>query len=210
MKKILFILLVLSTSLLSVASFAQDKALKIGYTNANYIFSLSPRSKEIESDLKTRSIQLKKEIEKKEEEFRAKYEDYDKNKGNMSTAIRQSKEDELRSAEQNIMNLRQNAEQEIKTKSDELIAPESDRIAKAIKEVATENSFTYVLNGDPQIMLYGAESLNITDLVLKKLGITPPVPGSETKPNATDATEKAKPIMANPGSKKPSTSPKKK
>lgn len=200
MKKLLIALVCIFSA--SMTGFAQsDKPLKIGYTNANYIFSLSPKAKEIESELKTRSIQLKKEIEKKEEDFRGKYEEYDKTKGTMSSAIRQSKEEELRSLESIIMNLRQNAEQEIKTKSDELIAPESDRIAKAIKDVASENGYTYIFNGDPQIMLYGAEAFNITDLVLKKLGIEKPVPGAEPK---TDAPAAPKPIMANPDAgKKP-------
>jgi outer membrane protein len=189
--------------LCATLAWAQDKPLKIGYTNANYIFSLSPRSKEIESEIKTRSTQLRKEIERKEEDFRTRYEEYEKGKGAMSNAIRQSKEDELRSMEQNIMTLRQNAETEIKNKSDELIAPESDKISKAIKEVAAENNFTYILNGDPQIMLYGTESLNITDLVLKKLNITAPGPGSEKSgTETTPETEPAKPIMANPGAKK--------
>jgi len=199
MKKALIALVIcLSASV----SWAQDKPLKIGYTNANYIFSLSPRSKEIESEIKTRSTQLRKEIERKEEEFRTKYEEYDKGKANMSNAIRQSKEDELRAGEQNIMTLRTNAETEIKNKSDELIAPESDKISKAIKEVAAENNFTYVLNGDPQIMLYGTESLNITDLVLKKLGITAPTPGSEKTTTEPEKPAPAKPIMANPGATK--------
>lgn len=199
MKKALFALAICLTATLA---WSQDKPLKIGYTNANYIFSLSPRSKEIESEIKTRSTQLRKEIEKKEEDYRSKFEEYDKNKGSMSNAIRQSKEDEIRALEQNIMNLRQNAETEIKNKSDELIAPESEKISKAIKEVATENGYTYIFNGDPQIMLYGTEALNVTDLVLKKLNINPPAAGGTTTTEEKTPAEPAKPIMAKPGATK--------
>jgi outer membrane protein len=151
---------------------------------------------------------LRKELEKKQEEFRTKLDEYEKTKNSMMEAIRRSKENELRNLEQNLMELQQGAETEIKNKTDELIAPESDRIQKAIKDVAAENGFTFVINGDPQVLLYGVESANITDLVLKKLGITPPAPGADNTTESKPATEPAKPIMANPGATKPA--PKKK
>ena len=208
MRKALIAIVVVFVASLGLVNAQEAKAPKIGYTNANYIFSISPKAKEIESEIRSRSMVLRKELEKKQEEFRTKLDDYEKTKNSMMEAIRRSKENELRNLEQNLMELQQGAETEIKNKTDELIAPESDRIQKAIKDVAAENGFTFVINGDPQVLLYGVESANITDLVLKKLGITPPAPGAENTTENKPATEPAKPIMANPGATKPA--PKKK
>lgn len=162
---------------------AQTEGLKIGYTNVNYIFSLSPRSKEIESEIKTRTQILQKEIEKKEQELQAKFQDYEKSRNSMMESIRADKENELRNLEQSIMNLRKNADGELRNKYEELVAPESEKISKAVKDVAKENGFTYIMNGDPQVMLFGEEKFDVTDMVLKKLGISPPAPGSETSAN---------------------------
>ncbi len=208
MRKALIAIVVVFVASLGLVNAQEAKAPKIGYTNANYIFSISPKAKEIESEIRSRSMVLRKELEKKQEEFRTKLDDYEKTKNSMMEAIRRSKENELRNLEQNLMELQQGAETEIKNKTDELIAPESDRIQKAIKDVAAENGYTFVINGDPQVLLYGVESANITDLVLKKLGITPPAPGAENTTEGKPATEPAKPIMANPGATKPA--PKKK
>ena len=208
MRKALIAIVVVFVASLGLVNAQEAKAPKIGYTNANYIFSVSPKAKEIESEIRSRSMVLRKELEKKQEEFRTKLDDYEKTKNSMMEAIRRSKENELRNLEQNLMELQQGAETEIKNKTDELIAPESDRIQKAIKDVAAENGYTFVINGDPQVLLYGVESANITDLVLKKLGITPPAPGSENTTEGKPATEPAKPIMATPGANKPA--PKKK
>jgi outer membrane protein len=211
MRKTLIVAVLVLVASFGIAQAQETRPMKIGYTNANYIFSISPRAKEIESEIRSRTLVLRKELEKKQEEFRAKLDDYEKAKTAMMESIRKSKENELRNLEQNLMELQQNAEGELKNKYDELVAPESDRIQKAIKDVAAENNFTYVINGDPQVLLYGVESGNITDLVLKKLGITPPPPGSEnnaeTKPN-TGGNDSPAPIMTRPGATKPA--PKKK
>jgi len=60
------------------------------------------------------------------------------------------------------------------------------KIGKAIEEVAKENGFTFIINpqlsngGD--ILLFSDEKFNISDLVLKKLGVTP-APPTPTKTN---------------------------
>ncbi len=181
MKKFIVTAALLASGILGAQ--AQTDGLKIGYTNVNYIFSLSPRSKEIESEIKTRTQILQKEVEKKEQELQAKFQDYEKTRSTMMESIRADKENELRNLEQSIMNLRKNADGELRNKYEELVAPESEKISKAVKDVAKENGYTYIMNGDPQVMLFGEEKYDVTDLVLKKLGITPPAPGSESSAN---------------------------
>ncbi|MES2389562.1 MAG: OmpH family outer membrane protein [Bacteroidota bacterium] len=179
--KAIFALLFLAA--FSVNAQDADKPMKIGYTNVNYIFSLSPQSKVIESELKSRQAMLTKEIEYKQKDFQTKLEAYQKAQSTMLESIKADKETELRNLQTSIQTLQTNAESELKTKYDELIAPESERISKAVKDVAVENGFTYVINGDPNTVLYSNEKFDVTDLVLKKLGINPAAAGSE-KPAA--------------------------
>jgi outer membrane protein len=48
-------------------------------------------------------------------------------------------------------------------------------VGKAIEEVAIENGFAYIINpqmmGGGDVLLYTNEKYNISDLVLKKLGV---------------------------------------
>jgi outer membrane protein len=190
MKKLLFAACLTALSYFTQAQ-NSDTPVKIGYTNVSYIFSISPRSKEIESEIKSRTQLLQKEVEGKEKELQEKYAAYQKSASTMMESIRADKENEIRNLEQSIMNLRKNADAELRQKYEDLVSPESDKIQKAIKEVAKENGYTYVINGDPQSMLYGEEKYDITDLVLKKLGITRPAPGTET-----DADDKFTPVSS--------------
>ncbi|SFC68311.1 outer membrane protein [Flexibacter flexilis DSM 6793] len=184
---------------------AGAKNLKIGYTNVNYILSVSPRAKEIEADLKARGIQLKKEIDGKMQQLETKYADYQKNAATMLESIRVDKENELRTLQASIETLQQNAQTELKNKEDELLKPEIEKIYKAINEVAIAEGYTYVLNSD-QVLLYAVEQFDVTESVAKKLGFKLPAPGSET---ATPAAT-PKPATGTTSPKKPATSPKKK
>lgn len=214
MKKQLIVLF-LAFLAISSASQAQDstatknvagaKNLKIGYTNVNYILSVSPRAKEIEADLKTRGIQLKKEIDSKMQSLEAKYADYQKNAANMLESIRVDKENELRTLQSSIETLQQNAQTELKNKEDELLKPEIEKIYKAINDVAIAEGFTYVLNSD-QVLLYAVEQFDVTEQVAKKLGFKLPAAG-ETKSTAAPSNNAAKPATS--PAKKPTTSPKK-
>ena len=73
------------------------------------------------------------------------------------------------------------------TKVEKVLAiaePALDKIQKAIEEVAKENGYNFIINsGQPEvglhIILYADEKDNISNLVLKKLGIEPPPPAPE-------------------------------
>jgi outer membrane protein len=60
-----------------------------------------------------------------------------------------------------------------------LIEPVLGKINTAIQEVGKANNFLYILNSDaganttPILLYVGSEDNNVTDLVLKQLGVDP-------------------------------------
>ena len=57
--------------------------------------------------------------------------------------------------------------------------PVYKKVGKGIEDVAKENGFTFILNqqiGGLDVILYGDDKMDISDLVLKKLGVTPKPP----------------------------------
>jgi outer membrane protein len=92
-------------------------------------------------------------------------------------AIKADKERELAALQENMQKFQQDAQSSFQKKQTELMDPIYKKIGKAIEEVAKENAFTFIINpavtngGD--ILLYSDEKFNISDLVLKKLGVTP-------------------------------------
>ncbi len=167
-------------------------ALKIGYTNVDFILQSLPAAKDIQTKLSTEKAQYDKIANEKIAEFQKSYEDYQKNMNSMSAVIRADREKSLTNKNNEIQEFQQNSEVALGRKQQELLAPVMDKIQKAIEDVAKEAGYTYVFNSDAGyqsavVVLVAPDSDNITNLVLKKLGVAnPPAATTEAaKPAAT-------------------------
>ncbi|HCW06957.1 MAG TPA: outer membrane chaperone Skp [Cytophagales bacterium] len=156
---------------------AQDHTQKIGYAESDYILSQLPEFKKIESELKTHGDQLKNQIDAKYADYQSKLKAYQNMPATTPDPIKADKERELASLQENIQKFQQDAQSSYQKKTADLMDPIYKKIGKAIEDVAKENGFTFIINpniangGD--ILLFSDEKYNISDLVLKKLGVTP-------------------------------------
>jgi outer membrane protein len=152
---------------------------KLGYTNIEYILQNLPDSKDIQAKLATEKTQYEKLYNEKLAEAQKLFDDYQKNAASMSTVIKADKEKTLQNKQSELQELQQNSEAALARKQQELIEPIMEKIQTAIDAVAKENGYTYVLNSDAgygttPVILVAPETENITTLVFKKLGVTPP------------------------------------
>ena len=192
--------LVVAFLLISFASFAQsnDQPLKIGYTNVEYILLQLPESKEIESALKDHSTQLENQLKGKYAEYESKLQAYEKGAATMDKTIREDKEKELMGLNNSIQEFQRNAQMSLQQKEKSLVDPVIAKIDKAIKDVAKENNYTYVISN--QALLAGPEDGDISPLVLKKLGVDPAK--AQQTPEPAAAKPAAKPATPAKNSKK--------
>ncbi|WP_245327783.1 OmpH family outer membrane protein [Hymenobacter fodinae] len=180
----------------ATASMAQTAApLKIGYTSVEYVLSQMPESKQIESQLKDYSTQLKNQLDAKATEFRTKGEAYQKGAATMTDVVRTDKERELQNMQQSIQEFQQNAENSLQQKQQALLKPALDKLQKNIDAVAEENGYTYILNSDgaSPVLLHGPKDGDVSDLILKKMGITPGAAQAAPKVTAPAASTAATP-----------------
>jgi outer membrane protein len=157
-------------------SHAQTATTKVGYADVDYIFSQMPESKQIDAELKSLQAQLKNQIDTKYQEFQKKVADYQANLNTMIDAVRVNTERELQQMQQNIEKLQQDAQTNVQTKQTQLMEPVFKKVGKAIEDVAKENGYSFILSqqiGGLDVILYGDEKMDVSDLVLKKLGVTP-------------------------------------
>ena len=185
MRKLVLLLVLGLGAHLSQAQTASTTT-KIGYADVDYIFSQLPESKAIEAELKSTQAQLKNQIDTKYQDFQKKLADYNANLNTMLDAVRQNTERELQQMQANIEKLQADAQTTIQTKQTQLMDPVYKKVGKGIEDVAKENGFTFILNqqiGGLDVILYGDEKMDISDMVLKKLGVTPKPPTTpQTQP----------------------------
>ncbi|MCX8491767.1 MAG: OmpH family outer membrane protein [Cyclobacteriaceae bacterium] len=165
---------------------AQAQTQKIGYADWEYIFSQLPEFKQIDSELKTHSEQLQNQMRAKQQDFEAKYKAYNGMPATTPDAIKADKERELQSLQEGFQKFQQDAQSSLQKKQADLMEPVYKKVGKTIEDVAKENAYTFIINpqivGGGDILLYSDENYNISNLVLKKLGITPKPEAATTTP----------------------------
>nr|WP_235727034.1 OmpH family outer membrane protein [Hymenobacter siberiensis] len=166
----------LTAGTLAATSAQAQAPLKIGYTDVQYVLSQMTESKQIESELKTYNDQLAAQLKSKSSEFETKVKDYQQKSGTMTDVVKADTEKELQRLQQSIQEFQRTAEQSLQQKQQTLLKPALDKLQKNIDLVADENGFTYVFNSDgggSPLLLHAPKDGDISDLVLKKMGITP-------------------------------------
>lgn len=154
--------------------------MKIGYTNVDYVLSLMPEAKQIESDLAAYEKQLSTQLKSKYEDYQAKAADYQQNAASFTEVVRADKENELISLQNAIQEFETNAQNSLLNKRNTLLQPAFEKIGVAIEQVSKESGYTHVFNmtaGGQSILLYAREEDNVTNLVLAKLGVDAPTGG---------------------------------
>ena len=171
MKKaiVFFAALALMTGLSMQAS-AQTQ--KIGFIDFNALIQAMPGIDSVKINLQNYQQTLSDQMDQMRTEFENKYLDYQSQAATMSDLIKQTKEKELTDLQARIDAFQQKAQVDLQAKQEELLKPVIDKARGAIKEVAKENKYTYVLNSIEDVILFTEPTDDLMPLVKKKLGIT--------------------------------------
>jgi outer membrane protein len=160
----------------AVSTQAQETQ-KIGYADWEYIFSQLPEFKQIDNELKTHGTQLENQLKAKYQDYEAKVKAYQGMPATTPDAIKADKERELAGLQESIQKFQQDAQTSLQNKQTALMEPVFKKVGKAIEDVAKENAYSFIINpqivGGGDVLLYNDEKYNISNLVLKKLGVTP-------------------------------------
>ncbi len=208
MRRILFLtlfstFLLLGTAGDSMATLtpAPTPSMKIGYVDLDYVFSFLPEIKKVESECASFEKQLQNQLEAKIREFQQKLQDLQQGYETMDEPVRNQKQQELQELEKNLKRLQLESQEKLMSKRNSLLSPIDAKIRSTIKQIAEENGYIYILNaslGGMPVILYVVEEHNISDLILKKLGISPE---KEKDSKEASKTSKGKAAGASKGKK---------
>ncbi len=180
--------LIVMIAFLSVAAVAKAQEFKIGYTFLEYIVGNMPEMEKITSELETYYSQLQAQIEAKQKDIETKYAQLEQmaQQPNANQVVLQERQNEIISLQEQFRKFQVQADQAYRMKEAEKIGPIYSKVQDAIEVVRKENGFAIILNSrvgnSAGIVLAADESLNITELVFKKLGV--PMPKEEPSGNA--------------------------
>jgi outer membrane protein len=150
---------------------------RVGYANVDYIISQLPDMKAIEADIKSTQTQLRNQLQAKSQELEKQYAAFNANAKDMADTVRVNRQRDLEEAMAEFEQMQQDAQRTLENKQKLYMAPLYLKVNSAIREVARENGYSVILTqtlGDYEFLLYNQTQADISDLVLKKFGVTPP------------------------------------
>lgn len=169
MKKVLFIFI----ALLGLASTAT--AQRYCYVDTQYILDNIPEYATAQLEIDRLSVEWQNEIEAKFAKVDKKNRDYLAESILLPPEIKKQREKEIADLDTQAKELQKRyfgIDGELFSKREELIQPIQDRIFKAIQEVASEKKYAFVFDKANQSnLLFADPKYNISDLVLRKMGI---------------------------------------
>ncbi len=156
--------------LVSSISFAQ---LKIGYIDSDTIMDQLPDVLDARQKLDALIQEWQGELTRMENEWKTKYDDYEKRKLIMSDQTRAETEAALVKLETDMAQYREKkfgTNGELFQKQDELMKPVQNKIFTALKELAEQEDFDFVFDRSGDIMiLFAKEKYDLTSRVLDRL-----------------------------------------
>lgn len=172
--KLVLIILALISSAAGTKLNAQDK---IGYINFQMVLTYMPETRTLNTSIETYKKGLLAQIQTKENSYRSYVESVMKKveNGQLTPAQQEQESAKFLKMENEIGLDYEDLEKKVEQRNSQLLTPILSKLEKAIKDVARENSYTFIFNtvdsGGASSLLYGPEDRDITKKVMTKLGI---------------------------------------
>ncbi len=146
---------------------------KIAYVDVEEILKEYDGAIKAEEDMQAQSQQISQQLDQMALPLQQKIQEYQQNKDKMSTAARQKKESELMREQQAFQQQQQMAQQQVQAEGQRMFEKINTDIETFLAEYGESNGYTYILGSSMQTksVLYGKESLNITDEVIDALNV---------------------------------------
>lgn len=167
MKRVVFALvLVFAAS----RSFGQST---IGHFSSETVMQQLAEAQDAQKALDQQVNQWESELQKMQEEWKRKFEEYDKKKLILTEQVRAEQERQLRELDQSIVDFRnrkfgQNGE--LFQKQNEVMKPVQNKLFQVLEDLAKDEGYDYIFDKSGDILLMYANPKNdLTDKVLKRM-----------------------------------------
>lgn len=179
MKKLILVVVLFAGNLLAFAQGKVEKPLKIGYIATDELVGLMPEAEKADTELKEYQASLAQQGQDMMKELNDKDSIFVKDSAKYSPSMKEIKRNELMALYQKVQGWNQQAQDLYQQKAQEKIAPLRAKAMEAIKAVASDNGYTYIL--DSNAVLVGPPGDDILELVKTKLGAKSAKPAAPPK-----------------------------
>ena len=156
-------------SLMALSMFGASAQQKIGYINTDELISVMPEAEKADAELKEYQASLSQQGQDLMKELGEKDSLFVRDSAKLSPSMREIKKNELIALYQRVQNWNQQAQEMYQQEAQKKIAPLRQKAMDAIKAVAEEKKYAYIL--DISAVIVGPPGDDVLPLVKSKLGV---------------------------------------
>ena len=148
---------------------AAAESVRIAVVNQQRALASSNEGRAAEKALKSLMQKKRTELEPLEQELKRQQEEFESQKYVLSRSALEERKLDLLKRQRDLERSMREAEDDLEIENRRLMQPLVKRIEQALSEIGKEKDFTVILETKSTAVLYAEESIDITDLVIKKL-----------------------------------------
>ena len=164
-----------------VSAWAQQR---IGYVDSESILSRTPEYATVQQQLDRMAQEWQSEVEERRSEVEELFREYQARELLYTNEERQRKREEIVQAEDEVERLRMQyfgPEGDLFQQQEQLMRPIQEKVLAAIEEVAERENYDYVFDkGGDYLFMFAREEFDLSDEVLRELGIDVDNPTGQT------------------------------
>ncbi len=157
---------------------ASAQKLKFGHTNSQKLIDEMPETIQAKKDLEaltkkytTRFQEMQTEYQKKATEFQENEQLAKESPEKWDDLTKEDKYSEIMGLQQRLQTYEGSVQQKIQAKQVELLTPISEKVKKAIEDVAEAGGFIYIFDESSLLFFNKAQSIDVTADIKKKLAL---------------------------------------
>jgi outer membrane protein len=169
MKKQISILALALGMMLSFNAVSQ----KLGHIDAEALLQQMPETKAAQTEIEAYGKQLEKDLQDMQAEYTTKTEAFIRDEPMMTNLAKETRTKEIQELQVRIQEYSQRAQLDLQQKQVELLNPIIEKATNAVKEVAAEGKFNYIMDSSQSkaVLIYVDGGEDVMDKVKAKLGI---------------------------------------
>lgn len=160
--------------LMLFAMYSASAQNKIGYINTDELIAVMPEAEKADNELKEYQASLAQQGQDLMKDLNDKDSIFVRDSAKLSPSMKEIKKNELMTLYQRVQSWNQQAQEMYQAEAQKKILPIREKAMEAIRSVAKESGYAYVL--DANAVIVGPPGDDVLELVKKKLGIKPAAP----------------------------------
>ena len=155
---------------------------KIAFVNTGVLLDNAPGKAQAESTYARETRAYGDQLKKMSDSLNVMIGAYQKQEATLTAAQKEARQKTIRDFQQLAQEKQQQLSQQAQQRQNELMAPIMESVKKVLDDIRTEDGYSMIITGDPNLILSYDKNLDITDRVVARLRTVASTPA--TKPGA--------------------------